>query len=138
MNQRENGIQNNKAAFQQLLPLAQCSSKGSGITSKAEEGEGTTGQGWLERNADEESALSSYLSRVMSSFNQDFACMCTIYPKMTESIGKSHLFCVELSLPGPYPLPTGLIAFLSQGVWQGNCNKDYQHSCIDELQNPDV
>lgn len=34
-----------------------------------QEGEGATGQGWLERNADEESAPSSYLSRVTSSFN---------------------------------------------------------------------
>lgn len=81
MNQSENGLQNKKAAFQQLLPLAQCSSKERGITSKAEEEQGATGQGWLGRNADEESAPSSYLSRVMSGFNQHFACLCEIYPQ---------------------------------------------------------
>lgn len=36
------------------------------------------------------------------------------------------------------PPPKGLIAFSSQGERQESCSKDYQHSGIDEIQNPDM
>lgn len=56
MNQRKNGIQENKAGFEQLLPLAHCISNGSAITSAG--CSRTTGQEGLGRNADEEIASS--------------------------------------------------------------------------------